>query len=247
MVHGGDHRLHGLAVCEGQDADLGTGKKLLNDDVLAALAEDLIRHHGLDGLLGLLPGLGNDDTLAQGQAVSLDDRRNGGGFQIPKGRVHIVEDLVLRRGNAVLLHQILGEDLAALDDGGVGLGAEAGNALAVQGIHRPQDQRIVWGHYGVIDFILYRKIYNFPDIRGPDGNADRVLRHTPVAGEGVYRFYGLIFFQLLDDGVLPPAAADYQNLHIDQPFLNTSSVRAAPCHLPRWGSLMISGGTAAYR
>ena len=237
MVHGGDHRLHGLAVREGQDADLGAGEELLNDDVLAALAEDLIRHHGLDGLLSLLPGLGNDDTLAQGQAVGLDDRRNGGGFQVPKGRVHIAEDLILRRGNAVLLHQILGEDLAALDDGGVGLGAEAGNALAVQGIHRPQDQRIVWGHNGVIDLILYRKIYNFPNIRCPDGNADRVLRHAPVAGEGVYCFYGLIFFQLLDDGVLPPAAADYQNLHIHQPFLNTSSVRAAPCHLPSGESL----------
>ena len=74
----------------------GPCEEFLNDNVVAALAEDLVRHHGFDGVHSLFPGLGDDHALTQGQTVGLDDRGDGGGFQIMEGRSHIVEHFVFR-------------------------------------------------------------------------------------------------------------------------------------------------------
>ena len=104
MVHGGDHGLDYLAVGKGQHGDLGAFKEFLDDDVLAALAEDFVSHHGLHRVHGLLPGLGDDDALSQGQAVGLDDGGDGGVLQVFEGRVHAVEDLIGGGGDAVFLH-----------------------------------------------------------------------------------------------------------------------------------------------
>ena len=43
----------------------GPVEKFLNDHLVAALAEDVILHHVPDGGFGLVPGLGDDNTLAQ--------------------------------------------------------------------------------------------------------------------------------------------------------------------------------------
>ena len=218
MIHGGNHGLNCLSIRKGQNADLRPGEEFLNDNVFAALAEDLVRHHGFDGVHSLFPGLGNDHTLAQGQTVGLDDRGDGGGFQILEGGGHIVEHFIFRRGDAVLLHQILGEDLAALDDGGIGPGTEAGNALGFQSIHSTQHQRIVRSNDRIVDLVLHSKFRDLGNVRCPDGHADRVPCDAAVAGQGIDNLYGLIFFQLLDDGVLTTAAADYKDFHITSTF-----------------------------
>ena len=209
MVHGGHHGLYHLAVGEGQHTDLRTGEELLDDHTAARFPEHAVCHHIGDGLHGLLPGLGNDHALAQGQTVGLDDRGDGGGFQILEGSVQIIEDLVLCRGDAVFLHQVLGEDLAALNDGCVGAGAKAGNPLFRQRVHSAKDQRIVRRDHRIIDLVLRGKFHNPGNIRGADGNADRIGGNTAVSGQGVNRFHGRILFQLFDDGVFPSAAADY--------------------------------------
>lgn len=135
-----------LPSVKDRTGDFGAGQKFLNDDVAAALTEDLVLHAGADGLLGLLAGHGNGDALAQGQAVGLDHGGDGGGLEISQRLVHVVKDGVLGGGDVVFLHEVLGEDLAALQDGGSLVGAEAGNADGFQPVHRAQDQGIVGGN-----------------------------------------------------------------------------------------------------
>ena len=167
----------------------------------------MVFHHVLYGGEGLLPGLGDDDALAQRQTVGLDDGGDGSGFQILQCLAHIVEYLVFGGGDAVFLHQVLGEDLAALDDGGVGVGSEAGDTLFVQCIHTAQHQRIVGSHHGVVNGVLHSEGDDFVNFRSADGHAGSVLRDAAVAGEGEdFRDLGVLF-QGADDGVFPSATA----------------------------------------
>ena len=228
MIHGGHHGHHGLPVGEGQDGDLRPGEKLFNDHPAAALAEHALLHHGDNGLSGLLPGLSDNDALAQGQTVGLDHNGHFCRFKIPQGRRRIVKALIGGGGDAVFLHQILGKNLAALDLGRCGSGAEAGDALLVQGVHRPQHQGIVGSHHGVVHLLLYGEGHHGRDVLGPDGDALRIRGDAAIAGQGKNLFHFRVLFQLFDDGVFAAAAADHKKLHSLSP-------------------LYISGGTGACR
>ena len=94
---------------------------------LAGLAEDVIFHHVPHGGLGLVPGLGDDQhALAQRQTVGLDDGGDGGGVQIGEAPAAMSSKTSYRGGgDAVLFHEILGKDLAALNDGGLGVGGQS--------------------------------------------------------------------------------------------------------------------------
>ena len=127
-----------------------------------------------------------------------------------EGCLHLVEDLIGSGGNAVFFHQVFGKDLAALDDGGVGLRAEAGDADFVQRIHRPQHQRIVRGHHGVVNGVFLGKVHNARNVRGGNVHALRVCRNASIAGQGIDFFNGFVLFQLLNDGVFPSTATNDQ-------------------------------------
>ena len=207
VIHGGHHGLDHLAVGEGQHGDLRAGEKFLNDHMVAGLAEDVIFHHIPDGGLGLVPGLGDDNALAQRKTIGLDDGGDGGGVQIGKGGGHVVEDLIPGGGDAVLFHEILGKDLAALNDGGPGAGAKAGDFSRFQRVHAAQYQRVVGRDHGVIYLLLLREGDDLVNFRSADGDAHRVRRDAAVAGESEnFRDLGILF-QAFDDGVFPSAAA----------------------------------------
>src|SRR5699024_7973554 len=145
--------------------------------------------------------------------VGLDHCGDGGGFQVLQGPVHVVKDLVLGRGDVILLHKVLGEDLAPLQDGGILVGAKAGDAHGLQLVHRPQDQGIVGGHHGKVDGVVLGKGGDGVQILGPDAGADGVGGHAAVAGGGIDLGDPGALLQALDDGVLPPAAAHNENVH----------------------------------
>ena len=218
VVHGGHHGLYHLAIGKAQNADLGAGEEFLNDHMVAAFAEDLVGHHVPHRRPGFLPGGGNDHAFAQGQTVGLDDCGHGGGFQILKSRLQVVKNLIFCRGNTVLFHQVFGKYLTALNNGGVGSGSKTGDSLIAESIHRPQNQGVIRSHHGVIHLVFQGERHNFLDFRGPDGNADRILCHAAIAGQGKNSLHGFVFFQLFNNGMLSSAATDYQNFHIVQPF-----------------------------
>ena len=209
VIHGGYHGGDVGAVGKGQDTDLRPGEKLLHHDLAARVAKGPILHDGLDGGPGLLHALGNEDPLAQSQAVGLDDGGVGGGLQVGHGLRRVRKHPVVRRGDAVFLHQALGKDLAGLDAGGVSAGAKAGDACRVEGVHAAQGQGVVRGHHREVHRVGRGKVYNGRDVLGPDlRDAHRVGRNAAVAGETVDGLHGSVFLQLFDDGVFAAAAAD---------------------------------------
>ena len=105
------------------------------------------------------------------------------------------------------MHQILGKDLTAFDDGGVGPGAEAGDALFFQGVHTAQNQRIVGSHHCVVNGVFHGEGYDFVNLRSADGDTGGICGNAAVAGQGVDGFHLGIFLQGADDGVFPATAA----------------------------------------
>ena len=71
----------------------------------------------MDGIECLVECHGDDDALAGGKAVGLDDDWGALLLDVVAGCFGIGEDFVLSCRDAVLLHEILGEGLGALDLG----------------------------------------------------------------------------------------------------------------------------------
>ena len=158
-------------------------------------------------------GLGDDDALAQGQAVRLDDGGQRRGFEVRPGAVRVREHLAFRGGDAVLLHQFLGKHLAGLNAGGIFPGAEGGHACRLQRVHRTQGQRIIRGHHRKVDLVFNGKLHDAVNVLRADIHADSVLGDPAVPRQGVNGFRVRALFQRLDDGMLPPAGANDKNFH----------------------------------
>ena len=185
VIHGRDHGNDRLAVGEGEDGDLGPLQKLLDEHLIAARAEDMLDHHVVDGRRRLFVVFHDDRALAKCQPVRLDD----GGItcrpQVGKRLLGRGERLARGGGDAVLLHQILGVHLAPLDDRRVLIGAEAGHAHGLQGVHAPQNERIVGRDDGEVHILGAGEFDNTRDVRRLDGNALRVRGDAAVAGQRV--------------------------------------------------------------
>ena len=167
----------------------------------------MVDHHIFDGRLRLFKSLGDDDALAERQPVRLDDGGIGRVLQICDGCLGLGERFALCRGDAVFFHEFLGKDLAALDDGGVLGGAEAGDARRFQRIDAAQNERIVGRDDGEVHLLLTGDADDAFDVRRLDGDALRVLRDAPVAGQGVDFARAPALTERFDDGVLSAAAS----------------------------------------
>ena len=254
MVHGGDHGDNAPAIGKGQDADLRSGQKFLNDDSVSGIAEGPLLHDDLHGPLRLFQRLGNQHPLAQGQPVGLDDGGEGhaGAPETVQGRGGVVKDLIPGGGDAVLFHQVLGEDLAGLDAGGLGAWPKAGDAGLVEPVHAPQGQGVVRRHHGETNGMGSGEVHDFVNVPGSDlRHAHRVGGNAAVAGEGVDGLNGGILFQLFDDGVFAAAAADYKQIHNDIPHKGEDGLypprgdgTGGDCP-PGRTAVSLSGGTAA--
>ena len=112
VVLGGRHRQRGLAVAQGQQRQLLALEVLLHDDAALAEAaghEELVQRGSRLGLVG-----GDDDALARGEAVELQDDRVALDRGHPVG--HGVDGPPRGGGHAGGLHDLLGEGLGALED-----------------------------------------------------------------------------------------------------------------------------------
>lgn len=202
-----------LAVGKAEHRHLGAGHALLDDHLGSGGTEFPVRHHALDGLLGLLHGLGYHHALPQGQAVGLDD--DGGTLPADvfqrglKGR----KGVVLRGGNVIFCHQALGENLAGLNDRRVFSGAEGGDAPRLHGVHHAQGQRVIRGDHDEINLMLRRPIHHGRYIGGLNGDALGQGGDTAVARGTEEGFDLRAFGQGPDEGVLAAAAANDKNVH----------------------------------
>jgi len=153
------------------------------------------------------------DTLAERQAVRLDD----GGIavflpDIAQRLGRIFEHLVPGCGDGILLHQILGKHLAAFQNRGVRPGAEGRDARRLEGVHHSRHQRIVRSHEHHIRPARLRERHDAANIGGSHVVARSVTRYAAISGRAEQAAAAGTLPQLADNGVLPSAAADNQNI-----------------------------------
>ena len=223
VIHGRHHGLDHLAVGKAQHADLRAGEELLHDYVVAGRTELLVQHDLLDAVGGLLLVLADEHALAQRQTVRLDDHRVLAlGLDVVHDFGGVVEGLILSGRDAVLLHQVFGEDLGGLDAGSRLVRAEGRDADLRQRIHHAQCQRVVLRHHHIIELFLRRKGHHGLHIGGLDVLALGVVADAAVARRAPDLAAVRALLQRLDDGVLPPAAADdqyfFRHFITSQPF-----------------------------
>ena len=196
-----------LPVAEGQHRHLGTDHTLLNDHRGARFPKFFVLHHLPGGLLRLLHGGGDHNPLAQSQAVGLDHNGRALLPDVGQSPVQVGEGLIFCGGDVVFFHQLFGKGLAGLDDGGVGPGAEGGDARRLQGVHHPQSQGVVRSHHDKVHGVLLGPLHHPVHVGGLDGDTLGHLGDAPVARGAVELRYLGALGQLPADGVLPAASA----------------------------------------
>ena len=201
--------------------------------MVARSAELLVQHDLLQAVLGLGLVLADEDALAQGQAVRLDDHRPLAlRADVREGLGGVVEGLVSGGGDAVLFHQILGKHLGRLDAGGRLIGAEGRDAHRRQGVHHAQGQGVVLGDHHIIELFLFGKGHHGLHVGGLDVLAPGVEADAAVAGRAPDLGAGRALFQGPDDGVFAAAAAYDQNFHRCPPLCRISDGTAAARRRP---------------
>ena len=230
VIHGGDHRYQRLAVGKAQHRYLRSGQELLYHDACARVAEYPLLHDRVYRSLRLLACLRYRHALAQSQSVRLDDCRERAAFDILQRRPGAVKYLVGSRRYMVLLHELLGEDLACLYPRRLRVRSECRYTRRTQRVHSAQRQRIVGSHDGIADIVLLRKLHHPRDVRRRDVHALGIRRDTAVARERVYPRDLGAFLELLYDRMLAASAAHYHDVHIILHASDLATLPDAGCH-----------------
>ena len=180
--------------------------------MVAGCAELFVQHDLLHAVSGLFLIFADQHALAQCQTVGLDDHRV---LALSLDVLHdlggVVKGLVLCGGDAVFLHQVLGEHLGGLDAGSGLVRAKGGDAHLCQRIHHAQCKGVVLRHYNVIELFFHCKAHHGIHIGGLDVLALGVIADAAVARRAPDLAAVGALFQCLDDGVLATAAAHYQD------------------------------------
>ena len=129
------------------------------------------------------------------------------GFQVGERFFRIVKDLIGGSRNAVFLHQILGEGLAALDDRRIGRRSKDTEPLGFKRVDNSRAERIVHTADSQIDLVVSSKSGQCVKIHSTDRNALRNLCNACVSGGTIKRFHLRASSKRLRDRMLSAASA----------------------------------------
>ena len=124
----------------------------------------------------------DDDALAGGEAVGLDDDRILARRDVLARRFGMVEDLELGRRHVGVAHQGLGEHLARFELGGVLRGAEDAQAGFLEVIDDAARQRFLGTDDGQADLFLLGETDELVEVVVVERDVDAVLGGAGVAG-----------------------------------------------------------------
>lgn len=185
------------AVAEHEERHLGAVEELLDDDASTVLGEA-----GPGVVQRGLAVVGDDDALARGQSVVLDDEGRAEGVDglgyLVEGRAQVGEP----GGHLGRRHDLLGERLAALETGGLRGGAEHVEAVVPQHIRDTGHERGLGPDDDEVDLVALCDIEDRGGVRGVGqrlAQGDRVDAGVPGGGDD--RIDGLVRHEAADDGV----------------------------------------------
>jgi len=180
------------------------------DDYSAARrSEGFGLHHAGKSFLGFGDGFGDDDPFAGGKAVGLD---NDGRFlvlDVCPGFFVFGEAGTFSAGNAVFLHQFLGEDLARFNLGGFLTGAEDSHTAGDKPVGDAGRQGRFRADDCQVDLEVFGGFLQRVDITVFDIQVPGYPGGAGVAGSGVYFIDFRALGQLPDQGVFPGSATNY--------------------------------------
>eukprot|EP00982_Pelagococcus_subviridis_P002742 21121-Pelagococcus_subviridis.AAC.11 len=207
------------AADDREEARLLAGEKLLDDDLVPGGAERGVEHHVVHRRERGVEVHGDDDALPRGEAVRLHDDRRALALDVRLGLLRVREAFVLRRGDVVLLEEVLEEALRSLQTRR-GLGrAEARDLCRRERVREAVHERRLRADDDQADALLLAELHD----RGVIGlvhanDLDAVLARDPGVPRGAEQVSarrGLP--QTPAQRVLATAAADDEDVRLRVP------------------------------
>ena len=201
VVLAGFERQDVLAVAQDDEAGLFAFEKFFDDEASGELC---------DGSLGFGAITGNDDALSGGEAIGFDHQRIPEGRQCGNRGFRRIGGFERRCGDAVLLEEALGEDLAALQSCCFRRWTDQRAARGPEPVRDTFDEGRLGAHNGQIGSDMFGEGEIVASRRGEAGSQRRgsgVPRAETDAG--YFRTAG----QTPSQGMLAAAAAYDQDLH----------------------------------
>ncbi len=195
VVLSGGEREGVAAVTEGDEADFAAAEELFDDE--AAL-------EGGEGCFGFGAVVGDDDAFSGGEAVGFEDDGEAEAVEFAAGLGWGVDGYELRGGDSALYKEVLCEHFAAFELGGLGGGADDGEAAGAEAVDDAFDE----GDFGTDDGEVGGQGFGFGQ-----GEAGGEAGDTGIAGGGVQPNAGGLG-EFPDEGVFTPTAADDENFHV---------------------------------
>lgn len=217
VVLGEGERTERVAVAEGEDGEFVTKQQLFDDNFTASVAKGLVDHDLLKGFLGLILGLGQDDSLAGSETGGLDDNVVADAVDVGAGLVKVGEVLVRGRGDVVFLHKVLGVGLAALEAGGFLGGTEAGDARGAEEALDAIDEGLFGTGDDEVDSVGLGELDEGWEVGGRDGGDVLGLGEgggAAVARDGVNGFDAGRLGEFPGEGVFAAAVANEEDLEV---------------------------------
>ena len=195
------------------EACLLAGEKILDDQACARFAERVAAEHRVDGGMRLFRALRDDDALAGGQAIRLDDDRCAVRVDVRVRRPRIGERAVSGGRNAVPRHESLGVILRRLELRGRAGRSEDPQARGPEVIDDPGRERRLGPDDRQRNGLALRKIDQLTRVRDRNVGKRRVVRRAGVPGRDIDAGHARRLREPPRERVLAPAAADHQDVH----------------------------------
>ena len=200
------------AVDHHDEARLLAREEILDHHARAGRAHRVADEHRVDGRVGLLARRRDDDALACGQPVRLDDDRRAALGDVRVRGVRVGERPVLRGRQAVPRHERLREVLRALELRGRLRRSEDAQARRAERVDDAGRERRLGPHDGQADLLAAREVDEVGDRGDRDVHERGIARGARVARRDEHARDARALRDLPRERMLPPAAADHEDV-----------------------------------
>src|SRR5262249_47961320 len=181
----------------------------------AGAADPPLLEEDVDRLAGLRLGPADDHPLPRRQTVGLQHDGKGIPGDGLRGLLPAADDRVGGGRDAGHGHQLLGVELRALQPGGLGTRAKRSDALGLQPVDQPGDQRGLRSDHHEVDVLVTGPSDQAVDVVGVDVETAGLRCDPGVAGGAEHLRTPGGARESAHDGVLAPTSADDENPQSD--------------------------------
>ena len=219
----GGQRQHGGPIRQHEERDLLAFHELLDHDGAPGLAEASLHEAQRDGAVGLLQGPADLHALAGGEPIGLDHQRRAQLPAVAARGAGLGERPEARRRDPVARHEILGEDLRALEAGRRGARAEDMKPSLEKAVGEPQGQRQLGPHDGEVHALPRGDRHQPLDVGVLQRDAVGMPGDPRIPRRGEEPAEPRALGELPGERVLAAATADQQYSHSSPSGLSTPS------------------------